>query len=311
MSSFCKCKCKSYSHFCSKNISIYAIFNNQSFNDKLTTGNDILSFEQLGPNIYLMQVAKMSEETRGLAIKDKVEVNDNSRKISVEESTSQVGQTVVQDEKVCQSIVFDNEQMKSSKFTVERSSCRSKVTREQTTLSENTSGNDSNLLIFAVHQRNTEVELASSGTEGPVADLAQVANNQEVHDKRTSLETQTALRSVLDNCSTSSQNDTCGGPDFDRRCQTITVSKGKAITDKFSGEICNFSDFEHSSRDGLFWKLSEFHRRSGKQGLESRFELLSPTIIVDCSAFFRDQGKTITLSLKHRNKEVQGPEFSL
>ena len=44
MSSFCKCK--SYSHFFSKNISVYAIFNDESFNDMLT--NDILSFEQLG-----------------------------------------------------------------------------------------------------------------------------------------------------------------------------------------------------------------------------------------------------------------------
>ena len=46
MSSFCKCK--SYSHFFSKNISIYAIFNEQSFNDTLT--NNIVSFEQLGLN---------------------------------------------------------------------------------------------------------------------------------------------------------------------------------------------------------------------------------------------------------------------
>ena len=33
--------------FC-KNISIHAIFNDQSFNDTLT--NDIVSFEQLGPD---------------------------------------------------------------------------------------------------------------------------------------------------------------------------------------------------------------------------------------------------------------------
>ena len=46
VSSFCKCK--SYSHFFSKNISIYAIINDQSFNDMLT--NDIVSFEQLGPD---------------------------------------------------------------------------------------------------------------------------------------------------------------------------------------------------------------------------------------------------------------------
>ena len=40
------CKCKSYSHFFSKNISISAIFNDQSFNYMLT--NDTVSFEQLG-----------------------------------------------------------------------------------------------------------------------------------------------------------------------------------------------------------------------------------------------------------------------
>ena len=43
------CKCKSYSHFFSKNIRIYAIFNDQSFNDTLT--NDIVSFEHLGPGV--------------------------------------------------------------------------------------------------------------------------------------------------------------------------------------------------------------------------------------------------------------------
>ena len=41
------CICKSYSHFFSKNISIFAIFFDQSFNDSLT--NDTVSFEQLGP----------------------------------------------------------------------------------------------------------------------------------------------------------------------------------------------------------------------------------------------------------------------
>ena len=52
MSSFCKCK--SYSHFFSKNISIYAIFNDQNFNDTLT--NNIVSFEQLGPACEKMVV---------------------------------------------------------------------------------------------------------------------------------------------------------------------------------------------------------------------------------------------------------------
>ena len=36
--------------FFSKNISIYAIFNDQSFNDTLT--NDIFSFERLGPGCF-------------------------------------------------------------------------------------------------------------------------------------------------------------------------------------------------------------------------------------------------------------------
>ena len=44
MSGFCNCK--SYSHFFCKNISVYAIFKDQSFNDTLT--NNIVSFEQLG-----------------------------------------------------------------------------------------------------------------------------------------------------------------------------------------------------------------------------------------------------------------------
>ena len=45
------CKCKSYSHFFSKNISVYAIFNDKSFNDTLT--NDIVSFEPLVSEIIL------------------------------------------------------------------------------------------------------------------------------------------------------------------------------------------------------------------------------------------------------------------
>ena len=50
VSSFCKCK--SYSHFISKNICVYAIFNYQNFNDTLT--NDIVSFVQLGPGLWAL-----------------------------------------------------------------------------------------------------------------------------------------------------------------------------------------------------------------------------------------------------------------
>ena len=39
--------------FFSKNISIYAIFNDQSFNDTFT--NNILSFEQLGSGLFLLR----------------------------------------------------------------------------------------------------------------------------------------------------------------------------------------------------------------------------------------------------------------
>ena len=46
-----KCECKSYTHFFSKTISIYAIFNDQTFNDTLT--NDIVTFEQLGPGQFV------------------------------------------------------------------------------------------------------------------------------------------------------------------------------------------------------------------------------------------------------------------
>ena len=57
MSSFCKGN--SYTHVFSKNISICYIFNNQSFNDTLT--NDIVSFEQLGPENFNYTIVKYRE----------------------------------------------------------------------------------------------------------------------------------------------------------------------------------------------------------------------------------------------------------
>ena len=53
VSSFFKCKIKLLTFF-SINISIYAIFNSQSFNDMLT--NNIVSFEQLGPDYDVLGV---------------------------------------------------------------------------------------------------------------------------------------------------------------------------------------------------------------------------------------------------------------
>ena len=47
---YCRKICKSYWQFFSKNVSIYAIFNDQSFNDTLT--NDNVSFEQVGSDCW-------------------------------------------------------------------------------------------------------------------------------------------------------------------------------------------------------------------------------------------------------------------
>ena len=43
--------------FFSKNISVYAIFNDQNFNDTLT--NDIISFELLGPGLQIIRTLKI------------------------------------------------------------------------------------------------------------------------------------------------------------------------------------------------------------------------------------------------------------
>ena len=54
VSSFCN-----YSHFFSKNISVYAIFNDKNFNDMLT--NDIVSFKQLGPDEIHGKIKALTE----------------------------------------------------------------------------------------------------------------------------------------------------------------------------------------------------------------------------------------------------------
>ena len=89
------------------------------------------------------------------------------------------------------------------------------------------------------------------------------------------------------------QNESDMGPDQRNNLQAVAIKNGVVKADNTDGEIHHFSDFEENPRGGLFWKLSEFHRRSGKQGLETRFELLSPTIIVDCSANYGGSGKQL------------------
>ena len=48
-----KCDCKSYSHFFSKKFQHICVSLDVNFNESLT--NDIVSFEQLGPEIYSYQ----------------------------------------------------------------------------------------------------------------------------------------------------------------------------------------------------------------------------------------------------------------
>ena len=58
--------------FFKQNISLYAIFNDQSFNDMLT--NDILSFEQLGSGVQILRIntnIKYSESLCFLSIVSK------------------------------------------------------------------------------------------------------------------------------------------------------------------------------------------------------------------------------------------------
>ena len=49
--------------FFSKNVSVYAIFIEYSFNDTLT--NDIVSFEQLGPGVYPVCLTENSDVLMG------------------------------------------------------------------------------------------------------------------------------------------------------------------------------------------------------------------------------------------------------
>ena len=56
VSSFCKCS--------SKNISVHAIFNDQSFNNTLT--KDIVNFEQLGPEKYPDYLVLIAHNKRGM-----------------------------------------------------------------------------------------------------------------------------------------------------------------------------------------------------------------------------------------------------
>ena len=80
-------------------------------------------------------------------------------------------------------------------------------------------------------------------------------------------------------------------PKLISKAQILCVRNGSVECNNKDTEIHSISEFEESDKDGVFWKLSEFHRRSGKQGLETRFKLLAPTVIVSCSGENDGPGK--------------------
>ena len=61
-------------HFFSKNISIYAIFNNERFNIALT--NNTISFEQLGPDLagFITLLFNIIDVNRKMIFKNKIHV---------------------------------------------------------------------------------------------------------------------------------------------------------------------------------------------------------------------------------------------
>lgn len=80
------------------------------------------------------------------------------------------------------------------------------------------------------------------------------------------------------------------GQKFISAFQALSVRNGHAMcnSDSATGDPW---DSQQIPGDGVFWKSSEFHRRSGKQGLEERFRLLSPTVIVNCLVGNSGEGK--------------------
>ena len=80
-------------------------------------------------------------------------------------------------------------------------------------------------------------------------------------------------------------------PKLISKVQILCFRNGSVECNNKDTEIHSISEFEESGKDGVFWKLSEFHRRSGKQGLETRFKLLAPTVIVSCSGENDEPGK--------------------
>ena len=222
----------------------------------------------------------------------------SSRSMTSQDSVSPQRDTEVEPKKwgVCSSIVFDTKRMNwirtngdvDKQSIKENSSIKDQEIIENRNASENLNAmrNDDDLrTILLGETSNTALKIPSSmEMSAECLESANIEGNKRCHI----LESEELMDS---GCRTVCQSSAPVKPNLDEILQTATVSSGKATMYAANAELVDSLDFDSNGRDGLFWKMSEFHRRSGKQGLEERFEHLSPTVIAQCSAILQDQGK--------------------
>ena len=234
----------------------------------------------------------MDDETR-------ITFKGSSRSMTTQDSVGPQGDTEVESKKrgVCSSIVFDTKRMNwiRTNGDVDKQSIKENRTIkdqekfENGNASENLNAmrNDDDLRTSNLLAETDNTALRMPSSMEISADCLESANRKG--NKRCQI---FEAEELMDNgWRMVGQSSAPVKPNFDERLQTATVSSGKATVYAANAELVDSLDFDTNGRDGLFWKMSEFHRRSGKQGLEERFEHLSPTVIAQCSAILQDQGK--------------------
>ena len=253
---------------------------------------------RLSPDPSYTRYIAMDEETR-------ITFKGSCRSMTTQDSVCPQGDTEVKPKKqrVCSSIVFDTKRMNwirtngdvDKQSIKENSSTKDQEIIENRNASENLNAmrNDDDLRTNLLGKiSNTALRIPSSMDIS--ADCLESANREG--NKR--CQTFEAEELMDTGCRTVGQSSAPVKPNLDERLQTATVSSGKATMYAANAELVDSLDFDDNGRDGLFWKMSEFHRRSGKQGLEERFEHLSPTVIAQCSAILQDQGKDISAKVQ-------------
>ena len=233
----------------------------------------------------------MDDETR-------ITFKGSKRSMTMQDSVRPQGDTEVEPKKqgVCSSIVFGTKRMNwiRTNGDVDKQSIKENRTIKDQEIIENRNAsenlnamrNDDDFRTNLLEETaNTALRMPSSMEM--FADCQESANGEG--NKRCHIFEAEELMDT--GCKTVGQSSAPVKPNFDERLQTATVSSGKATMYAANAELVDSLDFDSNGRDGLFWKMSEFHRRSGKQGLEERFEHLSPTVIAQCSAILQDQGK--------------------